>query len=141
MPQWGGGGEGYLLKWAMRCIFTHADTWISKTIVSKPRYIPFSHCHGLLHILYRQHYYLLFLPLLIDELSLVNNMWLQQDNATLHTARATITILKNAFLSSILTFFFQFDLHWHASFPDLNASDFFLRVFCKSFAQTNKSQA
>ena len=58
----------------------------------------------------------------LDKLGL-ENMWLQQDGATTHTARATTNILKEAFPGRLISRFG--DLHWPARSLDLTVLDFF----------------
>ncbi|KAL1458663.1 hypothetical protein WDU94_008793, partial [Cyamophila willieti] len=73
----------------------------------------------------------------LDELGL-ENMWFQQDDATAHTARATIHLLKQAFPGRLISRFG--DIHYSARSPDLSVLDFFLLGFLKSRVYVNRAQ-
>ncbi|KAF7282074.1 hypothetical protein GWI33_003315 [Rhynchophorus ferrugineus] len=51
--------------------------------------------------------------------------WLQQDGATVHTARSTIQLLNDVFPRRLISR--NGDFAWPAKSPDLTAPDFFLR--------------
>ena len=53
----------------------------------------------------------------------VENLWFQQDGATAHTARASMTILRQNFPGHLISS--RGDLHWPALSPDLSHVTFF----------------
>lgn len=63
-------------------------------------------------------------------------MWFQQDDATEHTARASMDVVRRMFLGHDIS---QFgDVSWPVGSPDLSICDFFLRGYLKSKVYANK---
>ena len=54
----------------------------------------------------------------------VHHTWFQQDGATAHTARETMTLLKDCFPNRLISRFG--DIPWPPRSPDLTPCDFFL---------------
>jgi len=52
------------------------------------------------------------------------SVWFQQDGATTHTARASISVLREMFPQHVISR--GSDVPWPASSPDLSACDYFL---------------
>lgn len=65
----------------------------------------------------------------------LEDMWLQQDDATAHTSRETMAILRNMFPARLISRFG--DLAWPARSPDLSAPDFFLWGYLKGKVYAN----
>lgn len=57
-------------------------------------------------------------------------MWFQQDGATAHTARTSMTAIRTAFPNYVISRFG--DLPWPPRSPDLSMCDFYLWGFLKS---------
>ena len=60
----------------------------------------------------------------------MEEMWFQQDGATAHTARASMTVVRQMFLQHVVSHFG--DVPWPPRSPDLSAWDFFLWGYLKS---------
>ena len=60
----------------------------------------------------------------------MEEMWFQQDGATAHTARASMTVVRQMFPQNVVLRFG--DVPWPPSLPDLSACDFFLWGYLKS---------
>ena len=60
----------------------------------------------------------------------VHHTWFQQDGATAHTARETMTLLKDCFPNRLISRFG--DIPWPPRSPDLTPCDFFLWGYLKS---------
>jgi len=54
----------------------------------------------------------------------MEEMWFQQDEATAHTARALMTVVRQMFPQHVVSHFG--DVPWPPRSPDLSACDFFL---------------
>ena len=65
--------------------------------------------------------------------SRMEHFWFQQDGAPPQTARVTINFFKHLFPGRLILKYGDFE--W----PDLTASDFFLRDYLKSKVYVNKS--
>lgn len=65
-----------------------------------------------------------------------SNLWFQQDGATAHTARATMTILRELFGDRLISK--NADFPWPPRSPDLTAPDFFLWGYLKGRVYINK---
>ena len=63
-------------------------------------------------------------------------MWFQQDGATAHTARASMTAVRAAFPNHVISRFG--DLPWSPHSSDLSMCDFYLWGFLKSRAYAGK---
>ena len=63
-------------------------------------------------------------------------MWFQQDGATAHTARASLTSVRAAFPNHVISPFG--DLPWPPRSPDLSMCDFYLWGFLKSRVYAGK---
>jgi len=63
-------------------------------------------------------------------------MWLQQDGATAHTARASMTVVRQLFPQHVVSRFG--DVPWPPRSPDLPACDFFLWSYLKSKVYVRK---
>ena len=59
----------------------------------------------------------------------LDNIWFQQDGATAHTARATMTLLRELFPNRLISRFG--DLTFPSRSPDLTAPDYFLWGYLK----------
>ena len=59
----------------------------------------------------------------------VENVWFQQDGATVHTARASMTVLQQNFPGHLISS--RGDLHWPARSLDLSPCDYFLWGYLK----------
>ena len=66
------------------------------------------------------------------------NKWFQQDGATAHTARDTITLVNEIFDERIISRNSEFN--WPARSPDLTAPDYFLWGYLKERVYVNKPQ-
>ena len=66
------------------------------------------------------------------------SMWLKQDGATAHTARASITAVRAAFPNYVISCFG--DLLWPPRSPDLSMRNFYLWGFLKSRIYAEKSR-
>ena len=66
----------------------------------------------------------------MNELQYRNNVWFQQDEATSHTSRCSIGILKEMFPNHFISL--RGDIGWPARSPDLNPAIFFLWGYLKS---------
>ena len=66
----------------------------------------------------------------------MHNMWFQQDGATPHTARETMTILREAFPGKVISR--SGDVSWPPRSPDLTPPDFFLWGYLKERVYINK---
>lgn len=64
--------------------------------------------------------------------------WFQQDGATCHTARVSMTALRELFPNHIISI--NGDIVWPARSPDLSACDFFLWGFLKSKVYVERPQ-
>ena len=64
------------------------------------------------------------------------SMWFQQDGATAHTARASMTAVRAAFPNHVISRFG--DLPWPPRSPDLSMCDFYLWGFLKSRSYAGK---
>jgi hypothetical protein len=60
----------------------------------------------------------------------VRNVWFQQDGATAHMARQSMTFLRGMFPGRLISQFSN--IHWPACSPDLTAPDVFLWGYLKS---------
>ena len=60
----------------------------------------------------------------------MEDMWFQQDGATAHTARASMTAVRQTFPQHVISSFG--DVPWPPRSPDLSACDFFLWGYLKS---------
>ena len=60
----------------------------------------------------------------------VEEMWFQQHGATAHTARASMTVVRQMFPQHVISRFG--DVSWPPRSPDLSACDFFLWGYLKS---------
>lgn len=65
-----------------------------------------------------------FFFLQLQMLNLQQDVWFQQDGATAHTARVSMTLLRNLFPGHVISRFG--DVPWPPRSPDLNICDFFL---------------
>ena len=63
-------------------------------------------------------------------------MWFQQDGATAHTAKASMTAVRAAFPNHVIPRFG--DLTWPPCSPDLSMCDFYLWGFLKSRVYAEK---
>ena len=63
-------------------------------------------------------------------------IWFQQDGATAHTARASMTVVRQMFLQHVVSRFG--DAPWPPRSPDLSACDFFLWGYLKSKVYVRK---
>lgn len=68
----------------------------------------------------------------------MGRIWFQQDGATAHTARESMTIVRRMFPGRVISKFG--DLNWPARSPDLSACDFFLWGYLKSKVFSNGPQ-
>ncbi|GFV31783.1 putative DD41D transposase [Trichonephila clavipes] len=68
----------------------------------------------------------------------VQELWLQQDGATCHTARATIDLLKDTFGDRLISHFGP--VNWSPRSCDLTPLDYFLRWYVKSVVYAEKPQ-
>lgn len=75
-----------------------------------------------------------FLPTL-NEMD-VGDVWFQQDGATAHTARISMTLLRQHFQERLISL--RGDLHWPARSPDLAPCDFFLWGYLKSIVYNDR---
>ena len=66
----------------------------------------------------------------------LDNMWLQQDGATSHTAHVTIDLLKSKFDERVISRNGPVD--WPSRSCDLTPLDFFLWGYVKSLVYANK---
>lgn len=66
------------------------------------------------------------------------NMWFQQDGATSHTSRETITLLHEKFPQSVISL--RGDFEWPPRSCDLTPCDFFLWGYVKSKVYVNRPQ-
>jgi len=62
----------------------------------------------------------------------MEEMWFQQDGATAHTARFSITVVRRMFSQLVLSRFG--DVPWPPRSPDLSACDFFLANYINKLA-------
>ena len=60
----------------------------------------------------------------------LSSVWFQQDGATAHTARASMTVLREMFPQHVISR--AGDVPWPALSPDLSACDYFLCGYIKS---------
>ncbi|GFV57167.1 transposable element Tc3 transposase [Trichonephila clavipes] len=68
----------------------------------------------------------------------VQELWFQQDDATCHTARATIDLLKDTFGDRLIS---RFGLvNWPPRSCDITPLDYFLRGYVKSLVYADKPQ-
>ncbi|GFT19328.1 transposable element Tcb2 transposase [Trichonephila clavipes] len=67
-----------------------------------------------------------------------NELWLQQDGATCHTARATIDLLKDTFGDPLISRFGP--VNWPPRSCDLTPLDYFLWSYVKSLVYADKPQ-
>jgi len=63
-------------------------------------------------------------------------MWFLQDGATAHTARASMTVVRQMFPQHVVSHFG--DVPWPPRSPDLSACDFFLWGYLKSKVYVRK---
>ncbi|GFU70875.1 uncharacterized protein TNCV_1005551 [Trichonephila clavipes] len=68
----------------------------------------------------------------------VQELWFQQDGATCHTARATISLLKDTFGDRLISRFGP--VNWPTRSCDLTPLDFFLWSYVKSLVYADKPQ-
>ncbi|GFW14112.1 putative transposable element [Trichonephila clavipes] len=68
----------------------------------------------------------------------VQELWFQQDGATCHTARATISLLKNTFGDRLILRFGP--VNWPPRSCDLTPLDYFLWGYVKSLVYADKPQ-
>ncbi|GFU72104.1 transposable element Tc3 transposase [Trichonephila clavipes] len=68
----------------------------------------------------------------------VQELWFQQDDATCHTARATIVLLKDTFADRLISRFTP--VNWPARSCDLTPLDYFMWGYVKSFVYAEKPQ-
>ncbi|GFW83799.1 uncharacterized protein TNCV_669121 [Trichonephila clavipes] len=68
----------------------------------------------------------------------VQELWFQQDGATCHTARATIDLLKDTFVDSLISRFGP--VNWPPRSCDLTLLDYFLWGYVKSLVYADKPQ-
>jgi len=66
----------------------------------------------------------------------MEEMWFQQDGATAHTARASMTVVRQMFPQHVVSRFD--DVPWPPRSPDLSACDFFLWGYLKSKVYVRK---
>ena len=66
----------------------------------------------------------------------MEEMWFQQDGATVHTARASMTVVRQMFPRHVVSRFG--DVPWPPRSPDLSACDFFLWGNLKSKVYVRK---
>jgi len=66
----------------------------------------------------------------------MEEMWFQQDGATAHTARASITVVRQMFPQHVVSRFG--DVPWPPCSPDLSACDFFRWGYLKSKVYVRK---
>lgn len=71
-----------------------------------------------------------FLPRLREYQSYSSHTWFQQDGATPHTARATMTLLREQFPRKLISRYG--DIVWPPRSPDLTPMDFFLWGYLKA---------
>ena len=79
-----------------------------------------------------------FLPNLRAHPSFSSHTWFQQDGATAHTARASMTLLREAFPQKLISRFG--DIPWPPRSPDLTPMDFFLWGYLKERVYINNPQ-
>jgi hypothetical protein len=60
----------------------------------------------------------------------LNSLWFQQDEATAHSARISMAVLREMFPGRLISHFG--DINWPARSPDLLAPDYFLWGHVKS---------
>ena len=60
----------------------------------------------------------------------LSSVWFQQDGATAHTARASISVLRETFPQDVI--FRGGDVRWPTRSPDFSACDYFLWGYLKS---------
>ena len=60
----------------------------------------------------------------------LSSVWFQQDGATIHTARASMSVLREMFPQHVISC--GGDVPWPARSPDLSACDYFLWGYLKS---------
>ncbi|GFW12784.1 transposable element Tc3 transposase [Trichonephila clavipes] len=68
----------------------------------------------------------------------VQELWFQQDDATCHTARVTIDLLKDTFSDRLISRFGP--VNWPPRSCDLTPLDYFMWVYVKSLGYLDKSQ-
>ncbi|PNF36341.1 hypothetical protein B7P43_G00513 [Cryptotermes secundus] len=56
----------------------------------------------------------------------LGNIWFQQDGATSHTSRASVTVLRAKFPGRLISL--RGDIPWAAHSPDLTPCDFFMGI-------------
>jgi hypothetical protein len=66
----------------------------------------------------------------------LSSLWLQQDGTTAHTARASMSVLREMFPQHVISR--GGDVPWPARSPDLSACDYFLWGYLKSKVFTSK---
>ena len=66
----------------------------------------------------------------IESKGLVQDFWFQQDGATSHMARETMTLLRERFQGHLISRFG--DVPWTPRSPDLTPADFFFWSYIKS---------
>jgi hypothetical protein len=66
----------------------------------------------------------------------VGDVWFQQDGATAHTSRVSMTVLWQHFPGSLISL--RGDLHWPARSPDLTPCDYFLWDYLKSIVYNDR---
>ena len=59
----------------------------------------------------------------------MGDIWFQQDGATVHTARVSMTKLRQMFPTQLVSL--RGDVSWTARSPDLSICDFFFRCYLK----------
>ena len=69
----------------------------------------------------------------------MDNVWFQQEEATAHTSRCAMGILREMFPGHLISL--RGDIGWPARSPDLNPCDFFLWEYLKLKVYRNRPQS
>ena len=69
----------------------------------------------------------------------LSSVWFQQDGATAHTTRASMSVLRGMFPQHVISF--GGDVPWPACSPDLSACDYFLWGYLKSRVSISNTTA
>ena len=123
--------EDYKQRKDFACTFlrlTNDETFLSHLIMSDEAHF---HIDG-----YVNKQNCLFWGVLIEHRLNIHNFWFQQDGATAHTERETITILRAAFSGSLNSCIGDFS--WTPRSPDLTSPDAFLWGYLKGKVYLNK---